>query len=103
MKIAPAIFFLFGSPSWPENFSSSSLDHLSDFHAWLQKKREQRLSFLDDFVGKPRPNRAGKKLDAFNAFFQVFSKEKSKVSMGTMVSALGRKRRRKKPQKPLGI
>ena len=41
----------------------------------------------DDFVEKPRPNRAGKKLDAFNALFQVFSKEKSQVSMGTMVAA----------------
>jgi len=84
--------------------SSSSLHHLSDFHAWLQQKREQKVSFLpwertllndetimgmkwDDFVGKPRPNRAGKKLDAFNALFQVFSKEKSQVSMGTMVAA----------------
>ena len=26
--------------------SSSSLDHLSDFHAWLQQKREQKVSFL---------------------------------------------------------
>jgi len=83
--------------------SSSSLDHLSEFHAWLQQKREQMVSFLpwvrtllsdetimgmkwDDFVGKPRPNRAGKKLDAFNALFQVFSKEKSQASMGTMVA-----------------
>ena len=84
--------------------SSSSLHHLSDFHAWLQQKREQKVSFLpwlrtllndetivgmkwDDFVGKLRPNRAGKKLDAFNALFQVFSKEKSQVSMGTIVGA----------------
>ena len=75
-----------------KEMSSSSLNHLSDFHAWLQQKREQKVSFLpwertllndetimgmkwDDFVGKPRPNRAGKKLDAFNALFQVFSKE----------------------------
>jgi len=33
----------------------------------------------DDFVEKPRPNRAGKKLDAFNALFQVFSKEKNQM------------------------
>jgi len=26
--------------------SSSSLDHLSDFHAWLQQKRDQKMSFL---------------------------------------------------------
>ena len=84
--------------------SASSLDHLSDFHAWLQQKREQKISFLpwvrtllndetimgmkwDDFVGKPRPNRAGKKLDAFDALFQVFSKERTQVSMDTIVAA----------------
>jgi len=83
--------------------SSSSLDHLSDFHAWLQQKREQKVSFLpwvrtllsdetimgmkwDDFVGKPRPNRAGKKLDAFNALFQVFSKEKSQLPAGVVMT-----------------
>ena len=88
--------------------SSSSLDHLSEFHAWLQQKRDQKMSFLpwvrtllndetimgmkwDDFVGKPRPNRAGKKLDAFNALFQIFSKEKSQTSVGIMVSAQARK------------
>ena len=77
--------------------SSSSLDHLSDFHAWLQQKHEQKVSFLpwvrtllsdetimgmkwDDFVGKPRPNRAGKKLDAFNALFQVFQGEEPGVN-----------------------
>ena len=38
----------------------------------------------DDFVGKPRPNRAGKKLDALTALFQVFSKEKSQVQAGVM-------------------
>jgi len=78
----------------------------SEFHAWLQQKREQKVSFLpwvrtllsdetimgmkwDDFVGKPRPNRAGKKLDAFNAPFHVFSREKSQVSMGTMGGSAG--------------
>jgi len=85
--------------------SSSSLDHLSDFHAWLQQKREQKMSFLpwvrtllndetimgmkwDDFVGKPRPNRAGKKLDAFNALFQVFSKEKSHTPVQVMAQKI---------------
>ena len=86
---------------------SASSGPLSEFHAWLQQKRNQNLSFLlwvrtlisdetivgmkwDDFVGKPRPNRAGKKLD-FNALFQVFSKEKSQMSMGTMVAAQAEK------------
>jgi hypothetical protein len=57
--------------------SSSSVNHLSDFHEWLQQTREAKVSFLpwirtmlsdktimgmkwDDFVGKPRPNRTGK-------------------------------------------
>jgi len=67
-------------------------------------RNEQKVSFLswvrtllndetivgmiwDDFVGKPRPNRAGKKLDAFNALFQAFSRERTQVSMGTVVTA----------------
>ena len=104
-------FFLFdveGASRKIEKTSLLLLDHLSEFHAWLQQKRNQNLSFLlwvrtlisdetivgmkwDDFVGKPRPNRAGKKLDAFNALFQVFSKEKSQMSMGTMVAAQAEK------------
>ena len=88
-----------------KEMSSSSLDHLSDFHAWLQQKCEQKVSFLpwvrtllndetimgmkwDDFVGKPRPNRAGKKLDAFNALFQVFSKEKSHTPVQVMAQKI---------------
>ena len=99
--------------------SSSSLDHLSDFHAWLQQKREQKMSFLpwvrtllndetimgmkwDNFVGKPRPNRAGKKLDAFNALFQVFSKEKSKVPMGAMTQGV-KEEEKEDTAAPLGI
>ena len=29
-----------------KEMSSSSLDYLSEFHAWLQQKREQKVSFL---------------------------------------------------------
>jgi len=43
----------------------------------------------DDFVGKPRPNRVGKKLGAFNALFQVFSREKSQAPVGALVVPAG--------------
>jgi hypothetical protein len=79
--------------------SSSGVNHLSDFHEWLQQKREAKVPFLpwvrtmlgdetimgmkwDDFIGKPRPNRPGKKLDAFNALFQAFSKARGTAEAG---------------------
>jgi len=42
----------------------------------------------DDFVGKPRPNRAGKKLDIFDAFFM----EKNQASVRMIVQETTRAR-----------
>jgi len=57
----------------------------------------------DEFVGKSRPNRAGKKkLDAFNALFQVFSKEKSKALEGMMAAQAGKEEEEKEDTAAVG-